>query len=98
MVRSAKGKEVNMVELAKKHAKDVALGNAHMNANGDLLGRGGKVVKTRAELATEYHTKGTNKVKNVPLSDEITNMMGSKKVEKPVVDSTNKVNPKKKKK
>lgn len=55
MVKSAKGKEVDMESLRRANGDTVALGNANMNAQGDLLGRGGKVIKTREELAREYH-------------------------------------------
>lgn len=55
MARSYRGKDVDMVSLAKKHEKTIALGNAHMNARGDILGKGGKVVKTREEQLKEYY-------------------------------------------
>lgn len=55
MARSYRGKEVDMVSLAKKNEQTIALGNAHMNGRGDLLGKGGKVVKTREEQLKEYY-------------------------------------------
>ena len=53
MARSYRGKEVDMVSLAKQNEKTVALGNAHMNAKGDILGKGGIVIKSREELIAE---------------------------------------------
>jgi len=55
MAISYRGKNVDMVSLAKKYEKTVALGNAHMNGRGDILGHNGKVVKTREEQLSEYY-------------------------------------------
>ena len=55
MVKSYRGKEVDIVSLAKKNEKTVALGNAHMNGRGDRLGRGGKIVETREEMLEKYY-------------------------------------------
>lgn len=42
---SARGETVDF-DLLQHHNKDaVALGNANMNANGDILGRGGKIIR-----------------------------------------------------
>ena len=48
-----RGKHVDMELLRFKNQHQVALGNAKMNARGDILGRGGIVVKTREELLKE---------------------------------------------
>ena len=92
MVKSAKGKTVNMAELVNANGNAVALGNSNKNARGDIVTKGGKVIKTREQLANEYHTKGTNLVKNVPLDDSI-----GKIFETPTVDNAEPVTPKKKK-
>ena len=55
MVRSYRNREVDMVSLAKEHEKTVAIGNAHMNGRGDILGAGGKVVKSREEQLKEFY-------------------------------------------
>lgn len=82
MAKTAKGRDLNMEALRRANEKAVALGNARMNARGDLLGKGGKVIKTREELAREYHTKNPKAVKNVPLSDEIKDMLDTPKAKK----------------
>lgn len=51
---SYRGQPVDMDALAKKFEKEIALGNAHMNTKGDIIGRGGKVIKTREEQLAEY--------------------------------------------
>lgn len=44
--KSAKGRVVNFDEMVLKNAKTIAVGNANLNARGDLLGKNGKVVQT----------------------------------------------------
>lgn len=55
MAISYRGKQVDMVSLAKKYEKNIALGNAHMNGRGDIIGHKGKIVKTREEQLAEYY-------------------------------------------
>lgn len=70
MAKSYRGKEIDMISLAKRNEKVVALGNAHMNARGDILGKGGKIVKTREEQLAEYYEGNTQQVKSVNLKEE----------------------------
>ena len=70
MVKSAKGQEVAFEALRAKNEKMVAIGNAKMNARGDLLGKNGQIVKTREEIALEYNTNVSNPAKNIPLSQD----------------------------
>ena len=44
--RTMQGKLVDMDKLMQKHELTQAVGNANMNARGDKLGPGGKIVKT----------------------------------------------------
>lgn len=69
MARSYRGKEVDMVSLAKKHDRTIALGNAHMNARGDILGKGGRIVKTREEQLAEYYEGNRYSEKVVNMKD-----------------------------
>lgn len=50
-----RGRPVDIVSLAKKNENRIALGNAHMNGRGDILGRGGKVIETREEQLAKYY-------------------------------------------
>lgn len=47
--KSARGKTVNFDELVLKNAKTIAVGNANLNARGDLVGRSGQIVETVEE-------------------------------------------------
>lgn len=72
MAVSYRGKQVDMVSLAKKYEKTIALGNAHMNGRGDILGKGGKIVKTREEQLAEYYEGNKFVEKNVNLKEDST--------------------------
>jgi hypothetical protein len=66
--RSMRGVEVDFSKHLAENAEMIAVGNANMNARGDILGPGGKIIKTRAEIAAEYHNKSKQAVKHVAIS------------------------------
>nr|DAJ42573.1 MAG TPA: hypothetical protein [Caudoviricetes sp.] len=82
MALSFRGRQVDMVSLAKKNEKVVALGNAGMNGRGDILGKGGKIVKTREEVLADWYATHTveKDVKN--LKETVDNTTGE------IVDET----------
>lgn len=51
--RSALGKEVDMHKLSMQNEMTVAVGNARVNARGDELGPGGKIIRKREEVLKE---------------------------------------------
>lgn len=53
--RSMRGKLVDMNLLQKKNELAPAVGNARMNARGDEIGKGGKIVRKREEIVKEYY-------------------------------------------
>lgn len=68
---SYKGQSIDMELLKFKNQHQVALGNLHMNARGDIIGRGGSIIKTREELLRdeerEMQTPETN-LNNISVS------------------------------
>ncbi len=60
---SMRGKEVDLEKLALKNEKEPAVGNAKMNARGDIIGTGGKVVKTREEILQDYYKNNPRAIK-----------------------------------
>lgn len=54
--RTMQGREFDMDKLRQRNELTLAAGNAKMNARGDQIGPGGKIVKKREELADEYYT------------------------------------------
>jgi hypothetical protein len=53
--RTMQGREVDMDQLLQKNETVPAVGNVRMNARGDELGPGGKIVRTREEIVSQYY-------------------------------------------
>lgn len=51
---TALGHPIDMSALASRHANTVALGNAKMNARGDILGNNGVVLRTQEQIEEEW--------------------------------------------
>lgn len=75
MIRSMKGEMIDMAALAAQNSNVVALGNARMNARGDIVNKAGKVLKAREVVVREYYNANpkavTQTVSLRDLSDEI---------------------------
>lgn len=54
---SMRGKAVDMEKLNLQNELLPAVGNMKVNARGDELGQGGKIVKTREEIMADYYAK-----------------------------------------
>ena len=52
-VRSMRGKEIDMEKLNLRNELLPAVGNAKVNARGDELGAGGKIVRTREQVLAD---------------------------------------------
>ncbi len=59
---SLQGKQVDMEKLSLKFETTPAVGNVKMNARGDELGEGGKIVRTREQILAEYYEKNPRAV------------------------------------
>lgn len=81
VVTTHKGKKLDMQALKEKNAKTIAVGNMKINARGDLLGKGGKILKTKEQLAAEkYDKKKTKEVTtSVALNSNPEEMLKGKK-------------------
>jgi hypothetical protein len=62
--RTMKGKEVDMDQLLEKNQLMPAVGNVRMNARGDELGPGGKIVKKREDTINAYYDTNPNTIMN----------------------------------
>jgi hypothetical protein len=58
--RSMQGKVVDMGQLIAKNELTPAVGNSKVNARGDELGPGGKIIRTREEIMAEYYRDTKN--------------------------------------
>jgi hypothetical protein len=52
---SMKGKEIDMEKLMLKNELTPAVGNAKVNARGDELGAGGKILRTKEEILQDHY-------------------------------------------
>lgn len=68
-VKTMLGADLDVTALMAKHETLVAAGNARMNARGDILGQGGKIIKRREEVAQEYYQGNPKAVQKVSLRD-----------------------------
>jgi hypothetical protein len=59
---SVRGKEVDMERLQLRHETEIAVGNAKLNARGDEIGAGGKIVRTREEILQDYYNQNPRAV------------------------------------
>jgi hypothetical protein len=52
---SVRGKEIDMEKLSLRNETIPAVGNLKVNARGDELGAGGKIVRTREQILADYY-------------------------------------------
>jgi hypothetical protein len=58
IVKSHRGKQVDITEMKSKHAYTIAAGNMSVNVRGDEIGAGGKIIRTREQIAADgYSTR-----------------------------------------
>lgn len=62
--RTAMGKSVDMDSLRLNNEETIAIGNMKVNARGDELGPGGRIVKPRNQVMDEYYRLNTPTVIN----------------------------------
>jgi hypothetical protein len=53
--RTANGKSIDLDLLIQRNELTPAVGNARVNARGDELGQGGKIVRKREEVLRDYY-------------------------------------------
>jgi len=70
--RTATGRYLDIDALKIQQESTIAVGNARQNARGDIIGPGGKVVRTRDEIARDHFMaqQGT-KLTNNPVYDTL---------------------------
>ena len=64
--KTMRGKLVDMDQLEQRNELTPAVGNARVNARGDELGAGGKIVRKREDIMREYY-ETTNTVPDEPM-------------------------------
>jgi len=69
--RTMQGKEIDMDKLMVKNELMPAIGNAKVNARGDELGNGGKILKKREEVVADYYESNPKAKSNKVIQTEI---------------------------
>jgi hypothetical protein len=67
--RSFQGKEIDMDKLMRQNELTQAVSNKKVNARGDELGEGGRIIKRREEIVADYYEqnpKATPKARPAP--------------------------------
>lgn len=62
--RTMRGKELDMEKLSIRNETTPAVGNMRVNARGDQIGPGGKIIKTREEILKDYYAKNPRQIKD----------------------------------
>ena len=60
---SVRGKVVDMEKLSLRNETEIAVGNAKMNARGDEIGAGGKIIRTREQILQDYYNNNPRAVR-----------------------------------
>ena len=58
--KTMQGKEIDMDKLMRQNELMPAIGNMQVNARGDELGSGGKIVRKREEVVADYYDSNPN--------------------------------------
>jgi hypothetical protein len=69
--RTAQGKQIDLDLLIQRNELTPAVGNVRVNARGDELGPGGKIVKKREDVMNDYYAqKQTMRDQSSIISDQ----------------------------
>jgi len=79
--KSMQGKQIDMDLLRQRNELTPAVGNAKVNARGDELGPGGKIIRKKEEVLREYYESSSS------MPDEIAVKKSNQTNETPVVET-----------
>jgi hypothetical protein len=69
--RTAQGRQLDMETIRLQNELVPAIGNMRVNARGDQLGPGGKIIKTREMIMDEYYKASPAPLENIPQQGSI---------------------------
>ena len=61
---SMQGKQIDMEKLQLRNELLPAIGNMKVNARGDELGAGGKIVRTREQILQDYYKNNSRAIED----------------------------------
>ena len=65
--KSMQGKTLDMDLLRQRNELTPAVGNAKVNARGDELGPGGKIIRKKEEVLKDYYTNSSTMPDEIPV-------------------------------
>lgn len=60
---SMRGREIDMEKMSLRFEKTPAVGNMKVNARGDEIGEGGKILRTREQVLADYYAQNPKALK-----------------------------------
>ena len=67
MYRTMQGRMVDIEKLRAANESVRAIGNMNVNARGDVLGPGGRIIKAKEQIMREYYEQPKGRVDDTPL-------------------------------
>ena len=67
MYRTMQGRMIDIEKLRSANEDIRAVGNMNVNARGDILGPGGQIVTTKADVVAKYYEQPKGKVDDTPI-------------------------------
>lgn len=87
--RTAQGRDLDMESIKLKNEMVPALGNMSVNARGDQLGPGGKIIKTREQIMNDHYRSRSNQNVVRPNDDPIPTR-SQRRQDDPIITSSKK--------
>jgi len=82
LYRTMQGRMVDIEKLRATNEEVRAVGNMSVNARGDVVGTGGKIVKTKEQLMKEYYEAPKGKADDTPVKKTRTESIPQQEVVK----------------
>ena len=67
MYRTMQGRMIDIEKLRGANENIRAIGNMNVNARGDILGKSGQIVTTKADVVAKYYEQPKGKVDDTPI-------------------------------
>lgn len=74
---SMRGKVLDMDGMRAQNDQNVAIGNARMNARGDVVGRGGKIEIRREQIIRDFYNRNPQGTSSVSLKPAVPDVFES---------------------
>jgi len=68
--KTMQGKSIDMDLLRQKNELTPAVGNARVNARGDELGPGGKIIRTREQILADHRAENPGVTDELPVAKD----------------------------